>query len=173
MELEARCFETDWGFLGMAFNGPALRVLTLPEPGYDQAMQALAGPWRLRWGPVGEDLEEALRHYFSGKGAIDYQGPLDYGRLTPFQSAVMDGMRAIPFGGVVSYGELAALAGRPRAARAAGSVCARNPLPLVVPCHRVVAQGGGLGGFGGGLEMKERLLLLEGVAVKDGRVVGH
>ena len=68
----------------------------------------------------------------------------------------------VPYGETASYAEMAARAGRPRAYRAAGSACATNPIPIVVPCHRVLASGGGLGGYGGGLDVKKYLLHLEG-----------
>jgi methylated-DNA-[protein]-cysteine S-methyltransferase len=83
---------------------------------------------------------------------------------TPFQHALAGALRAIPRGDVVTYGELAALAGRPGAARAAGTFCAQNALPVFVPCHRVVAADG-LGSYGSsGVEYKRRLLALEGYA---------
>lgn len=89
--------------------------------------------------------------------------PLDLAWATPFQQALAAALRAVPWGEVVSYGELAALAGRPGAARAAGSFCADNRYALIVPCHRVVASAG-IGGYGAsGVELKRRLLALEGV----------
>ncbi len=89
--------------------------------------------------------------------------PLDLEWATPFQRALAAALQAVPWGEVVSYGELAALAGRPGAARAAGSFCADNRYALIVPCHRVVAAGG-IGGYGtSGVELKRRLLGLEGV----------
>ena len=82
---------------------------------------------------------------------------------TPFQRSLAEALRAVPWGEVVTYGELAALAGRPRAPRAAGTFCAENNFPLVVPCHRVVSSSG-LGGYGSlGADYKRRLLALEGV----------
>ncbi len=83
--------------------------------------------------------------------------------FTPFQRALLAALRAVPWGEVVSYGELSQLAGRPRAARAAGTFCAENQFSLVVPCHRVVASDG-IGGYGpSGVALKRRLLALEGV----------
>lgn len=82
--------------------------------------------------------------------------------LPPFIRRVLTALRRVPRGRTIGYGELAARAGSPGAARAAGSSCARNPVPLWVPCHRVVASGG-LGGFSGGLDVKRALLRLEGV----------
>lgn len=88
---------------------------------------------------------------------------LDLSWATPFQAALAEAARAVPWGEVVSYGELAALAGRPGAARAAGAFCAENRFALVVPCHRVVAADG-IGGYGpSGVGLKRRLLALEGL----------
>ncbi len=88
---------------------------------------------------------------------------LDLEWATPFQAALAESARAIPWGEVVSYGELAASAGRPGAARAAGTFCAENRFALVIPCHRIVAAAG-IGGYGsGGIGLKRRLLALEGV----------
>ncbi len=93
-----------------------------------------------------------------------YEGiPIDLDWATPLQLELVAAARAIPWGEVVSYGELAALAGRPRAARAAGSFCADNRFSLIIPCHRVVAANG-IGGYGAaGPALKRRLLALEGV----------
>ncbi len=90
---------------------------------------------------------------------------LDLAWTTPLQRALADTLRCVPRGEVVSYGELAALAGRPGAARAAGAFCAANRFAFIVPCHRVVAAHG-IGGYGGaGVEVKRRLLALEGVSI--------
>ena len=99
-----------------------------------------------------------------GGGATSYDEiPIDLTWATPLQRDLTAVARAIPWGEVVSYGELAALAGRPGAARAAGSFCAENRFSLIVPCHRVVAANG-IGGYGAaGLDLKHRLLALEGV----------
>jgi O-6-methylguanine DNA methyltransferase len=89
---------------------------------------------------------------------------------TPFQERVWAALRLVPRGAVLTYADLAASIGMPRGMRAVGAAMARNPLPLVVPCHRVIAAGGRLGGFSAGLEMKRLLLELEGVHVEGGRV---
>jgi methylated-DNA-[protein]-cysteine S-methyltransferase len=89
--------------------------------------------------------------------------PIDLTWATPFQQALATSARAVPWGDVVSYGELATLAGRLRAARAAGTFCADNRFSLIIPCHRVVASNG-IGGYGpSGVSLKRRLLKLEGV----------
>jgi O-6-methylguanine DNA methyltransferase len=107
-------------------------------------------------------LREQLARYFSGV-KLNFNVPLDLSRSTPFQEDVWRAARRIPYGKTVSYGSLAARIGHPRAARAVGSALGANPVPILVPCHRVLARGGGLGGFSRGLEIKKRLLRIEGI----------
>jgi methylated-DNA-[protein]-cysteine S-methyltransferase len=108
-------------------------------------------------------LAERMRAYFGGVPDAFDDVALDIEGYTAFQLAVVETLRRVPRGEVVTYGELAALAGYPSAQRAAGTVCAQNRFPLVVPCHRVVAANG-IGGYGAsGIEVKRRLLELEGV----------
>ena len=112
-----------------------------------------------------DPLAERLRAYFAGSrdGFADVELELD--GATPFVRDVVGALRRVGWGEVVTYGELAALAGRPNAHRAAASVCARNAFPIVVPCHRVVASDG-LGGYGSlGSEYKRRLLAHEDVVL--------
>jgi methylated-DNA-[protein]-cysteine S-methyltransferase len=105
-------------------------------------------------------VERQLAEYFAGqRRSFDLElAP----RGTPFEQEVWAALRAIPFGETRSYGEIAAALGRPGAARAVGRANGANPIPIVVPCHRVLGSDGSLTGFGGGLEAKERLLELEG-----------
>jgi methylated-DNA-[protein]-cysteine S-methyltransferase len=113
----------------------------------------------------GGELVERLREYFAGRPDSFDDVDLDLEYETPFLERCAQELRAVPRGEVVTYGELAALAGSPGAARAAGSFCARNRLGLFVPCHRVVSAGG-LGSYGSyGLSYKRRLLELEGVTL--------
>jgi methylated-DNA-[protein]-cysteine S-methyltransferase len=108
-------------------------------------------------------LADRFTAFFEGEDADFRDVPIDLDWATPFQRALAAALRAVPRGTVVSYGELAALAGRPGAARAAGSFCSHNRFMLIVPCHRVVGAAG-LGGYGSaGLDTKRRLLALEGV----------
>jgi methylated-DNA-[protein]-cysteine S-methyltransferase len=110
-------------------------------------------------------LAHRLRAHFAGSRDSFADVELDLEDYTPFQLAVVRALRLVPWGEVVSYGELAALAGYPNAQRAAGSVCAQNRFPLVVPCHRVVSATG-IGGYGAsGVDVKRRLLELEHVAL--------
>jgi methylated-DNA-[protein]-cysteine S-methyltransferase len=112
---------------------------------------------------VASQAEREILEYLAGRRRT-FTVPADLSGLPPFHQRVLRQARRIPCGRTATYGELAASVGRPRGARAVGQAMARNPVPLVVPCHRVVAAGGGLGGFGGGLDLKRRLLALEGAA---------
>jgi methylated-DNA-[protein]-cysteine S-methyltransferase len=109
-----------------------------------------------------------LEEYFSGRREL-FDLDLDW-RLTPpgfYRKVLRTAARRLPFGATASYGQVAAWAGSPRAYRAAGTALATNPIPIVVPCHRVLRAGGQLGGYGGGPEMKEWLLRLEGAIDGD------
>ena len=111
-----------------------------------------------------QDLQKALRCLRDPRRS--YDGPLALAAQTPFQRQVLAAARAIPCGQTRTYGELAAQIGRPRAVRAVGTALGHNPLPLLIPCHRVVAAGSRLGQYSdGGQEMKRRLLAHEGVDV--------
>lgn len=97
--------------------------------------------------------------------------PLDWGTTVGFAREVLEASRAIPFGAVTTYRDLAARAGRPRAYRAAGNALASNRIVVVVPCHRVLRSDGGIGGYGGRIDRKEHLLALESRALKSGQDV--
>jgi methylated-DNA-[protein]-cysteine S-methyltransferase len=103
-----------------------------------------------------------LAEYFAGRRRV-FDLETDLGGLTPFQRRVLEATRAIPAGAFVSYGALARRIGAPGASRAVGQALGRNPIPIVIPCHRVLATGGGIGGYTGGLAIKRRLLTVEGV----------
>jgi O-6-methylguanine DNA methyltransferase len=106
---------------------------------------------------------EQLQAYFAGE-RTGFDVPLDLSRLTPFQLSVLQAARRIPAGSVWTYGQVARSIGKPKASRAVGQALGRNPVPIVIPCHRVVASDGSLGGYsgGGGLDSKRWLLHLEG-----------
>jgi len=104
-----------------------------------------------------------LDEYFAGRRRR-FEAPLDWEQMAPFQRAVLRATAAIPFGETSTYSGVAALAGSPRAQRAAGNALGANPLAIIVPCHRVLRTGGGFGGYTGGVERKHFLLVLEGRA---------
>lgn len=111
-----------------------------------------------RFDAVRRELDE----YFAGERR-DFGLPLDLALTAPFGREVLLACARIPFGSTSSYGAVAAAAGRPSASRATGNALGANPLPIVVPCHRVLRSGGGLGGYTGGLHRKQALLRIEGV----------
>ena len=116
-------------------------------------------------GSSGHELADRFRLWFAGEADDFLDVAVDLEGATEFELALTEALRAVPRGEVVTYGELAALAGRPKAQRAAGTFCARNRFSLVVPCHRVVGADG-IGSYGSlGVEYKRRLLELEGAAV--------
>jgi methylated-DNA-[protein]-cysteine S-methyltransferase len=140
-----------WGVGELYFRAGKLLYHELPRAGSSPAARD------------GHPLVERVDAYFRGECVSFGDVELEEEWATPFQEALANVLRGVPWGEVVTYGELAALAGRPGAARAAGTFCAENSFPLVVPCHRVVASSG-LGGYGSlGAGYKRRLLALEGV----------
>lgn len=109
-----------------------------------------------------DDTRRELDEYFAGRRRT-FDLEIDWALVGPFGRKVLQATAAIPFGATSTYAEIAAAAGSPRGSRAAGNALGANPIPIVVPCHRVLRSGGGLGGYTGGLARKELLLGVEGV----------
>lgn len=156
--------ETAFGWIGIARSRRGLLALTLPQPDQEAALRPLLE----RWGDDAQrddvalgDLQDRLCRYFDGQ-SVSFDEPLDVSGATDFQRRVWEATRCIPRGQTATYGEIARQVGSPGAARAVGQVMARNPWPVIVPCHRVVGHDGRLTGFGGGLTMKQRMLEMEG-----------
>ena len=105
-----------------------------------------------------------LREYFGGQRAR-FDIPLDWGRMAPFQRAVLEATATVPFGHVDTYAGIARKIGKPGATRAVGNALGRNPIPVIVPCHRVIRSDATIGGYTGGLGIKHRLLAIEGVTL--------
>jgi methylated-DNA-[protein]-cysteine S-methyltransferase len=146
---------TPRGLVRLAY--PSLATDTvLSELAVRVSPRILEAPARLD--PVRRELDE----YFSGRRR-SFELPLDWTLTDGFTRRVLQATARIEFGGLSTYRQVAEQAGSPRAVRAAGNALGANPIPVVVPCHRVLRTGGGLGGYTGGLERKEFLLRLEGV----------
>jgi len=156
--------ETAAGWVGIAWSEEGLVAVTLPEPDEAAALRRLPVPAEpAPLPPPGldvADLAAKLRRYFLGED-VDFQEPLDSSLGTEFQRQVWALTRAIPRGQTRTYGHLARLAGHAGSARAVGQAMARNPWPVIVPCHRVVGHDGRLTGFGGGLALKHHMLEME------------
>jgi methylated-DNA-[protein]-cysteine S-methyltransferase len=158
-------FDSPIGPLLIAGNQQGVRYIHFPKNG-------MAAKPERDWiesssGAVAEAVAQ-LRQYFAGR-RTEFDLPLAP-QGTQFQLAVWRELRKIPFGQTISYGELARRIGKPKAFRAVGSANGANQIPIVIPCHRVIAAGGKLGGFGGGLPVKEALLNLEGARVSAAAV---
>ena len=160
-------FETDMGWVAVRSSYDGLTDVTLPQSSIQRAIEQLGDAAAAeRSDGRFDDLANRLRDYFRG-GRQTFPDDLDLSEGTPVQQAVWRTARSIPYGETRSYGWIAAAIDRPRAARAVGQAMGSNPLAIIIPCHRVVAGDGGLGGFGGGLDIKRRLLLMESAG--DGR----
>lgn len=144
---------TPIGTLTATRDAAGLTLLALPSD------QPKADPAWAHEPAAFDDLAGQLGEFFAGRRTAFTLPLAAHG--TPFQRAVWDAVRAIPYGQRKSYSEVAREVGRPTAVRAVGAANARNPLPILVPCHRVVGTDGGLTGYAGGLELKRRLLDLE------------
>lgn len=155
--------DSPFGTLLVAKTPRGLVRIGLPNEDTDELLTNLAGRIspRVLEAPAGLDEERReMEDYFGGR-RHDFELPIDWQLSHGFLLRARQRIAAIPYGETRTYTDLARAAGNERAVRAAGSACSRNPIPLVVPCHRVLRSDGGLGGYAGGLAMKERLLDLE------------
>ena len=161
-------FKTDSGWVGMLVSSAGIAKLTLPQATEKAALAEL---------DLGQDAAQVslerfdevvsrIREFFRGK-SVDFRDRLDLSAGTEFQKKVWSSCRDIPYGQTRSYGWIAVRIGNPGASRAVGNALSKNPIPIIIPCHRVLAADGGIGGFSGGLPAKCNLLKLEAVKVKD------
>ena len=161
-ELEYITFNTNMGWIGLVGSAKGLLRTTLPCCSAKEAEKQLGDKAKgaIRSASFFSDLTQCLRSYFSGQ-KVTFTDSLDLSGATTFQRGVWEATRLIPYGETRSYIWVAEQIEKPKAARAVGQALARNPLPVIVPCHRVLNIDGKLGGFGGGVEMKRLLLSLE------------
>lgn len=156
---------TDWGHFGFVVRERKLVETFLPQ-GLSPLRQGLRDRWPEAqasdqlWLP----FQRQVRAYFKGSQK-KFDVPIDLSDCTPFQQAVLEACQRVPYGQTASYADLGKAIGKPLAARAVGGAMGANPLPLIIPCHRIVASNGTIGGFSStnGLGDKARLLKLEGV----------
>jgi len=168
----AASYETPWGDGWVYVRGGRLIGVDLPGEGAGPCMVEAEGP---EVAPSGADAEalvfwaRELGAYFAGERTTwdPEEVPLDHLALGGFEQGVYKALMSIPPGETVSYGELAEMAGHPRAARAVGNAMACNPIPVVIPCHRVIRADGTMGSYGNDPTWKERLLTHEGWPRQD------
>lgn len=154
------------GLIGLAASGTGLAFLELqtsPEI-FESSLKSKGFDLQPNPSSLLEQTIDQLKAYFEGNLKF-FDVAVDWQRFTPFQEQVLRQTFAIPYGEVRTYAQIAREVGKPRAARAVGQVEARNPLPIIIPCHRVIGSDSSLHGYGapGGIETKARLLRLEGV----------
>jgi methylated-DNA-[protein]-cysteine S-methyltransferase len=143
------------GNLLVGGNDKGICLISFPKRGNPAMPES---DWVKKRKPLQEVLRQ-LEAYFAGKlKAFSLDICLN---VTPFQKKVLTALRQVPYGETISYGELAKNIGKPKASRAVGQANARNPIPIVIPCHRVIGSSGKLTGFGGGITVKQALLDLE------------
>lgn len=156
--------QTEWGFVSIVASSKGVCGLRLPEPTTAGAQEWAESHWpgAESDADVARDLQRQIQRYFTGR-PVAFDGDVDLSARSEFDRRVLAACRCVPYGSTITYGELARRIGRPGAARAVGGALARNPIPLVIPCHRVVAGNGALGGFSApeGVACKRRLLDLE------------
>jgi len=160
---EYAIFSTKWGYFGMAGSEKGLLRTCLPGPKYEEIEAHLHKNFPFaQFNPsFFQQIQDRIAAYFAGAAAdFGLEIPLDLTELTPFQAAVLNACRRVGLGKTITYGQLAKKIGKSNAARAVGNALAKNPLPLIIPCHRVLAANNKLGGFSapGGKNLKARLL---------------
>ena len=171
-ELRYIIFDTDMGRMGILSSAKGLLRTTLPQRSAQEVRQLLGDRINhATWSPhLFKDLIERLRIYLSGH-KVTFPDELDLSQATAFQRKVWEITKLIPYGETRCYLWVAEQIGKPGAAQAVGQALARNPLPIIIPCHRVVASNDKLGGYSGGLEMKKYLLYREASTSTDSQIV--
>ncbi|MFH5823596.1 methylated-DNA--[protein]-cysteine S-methyltransferase [Georgenia sp. AZ-5] len=165
LDVAYRTLDTPLGSLLLAATGGGLVRVAFESEGHDAVLErlaALVSPRVLRAPARLDDAARQIEEYLAGRRRA-FDLPVDLRLAGGFRREVLSHLPDIPYGRTASYTQVAAAAGRPRAVRAVGTACATNPLPVVVPCHRVLRSDGSLGGYLGGLATKKQLLALEGV----------
>lgn len=160
-------FQTASGFCGLVGIDSTVSQMVLPVDSEMQVICQIEAQWGIvpdRCDSLFTDLVLQIQDYFQGIRIDSWHCSVDIAGCTPFQRRVLEAVKAIPYGQVMTYKDVAIRAGSPMAARAVGQVMAHNRIPLIIPCHRVLASHGGLGGFSSphGPQQKKTLLMIEG-----------
>jgi methylated-DNA-[protein]-cysteine S-methyltransferase len=168
MSVKFSMFETEMGWIGIVGTSTGICKVTLPmtdklsafdeitkngDSNYSESLEEEQYGWFL-------DAKNALINYFKGQ-QVDFTFLLDLNGYTNFQKDVWEATRNIPYGELRTYGWVASQIGKPKSARAVGNALGANPIPIIIPCHRVVGSDGSLHGFSGGLHWKQHLIDLE------------
>jgi methylated-DNA-[protein]-cysteine S-methyltransferase len=164
--------ETAFGVAAVAFADPPFTIvdIKLPRPDPDRLCRTFEEcGWLMDQGhAAAAAVVQTLADYFKGLRIVAPWSAMDISRFSAAQQAVYRAVADIPYGQTASYGQIARMAGLPRAARFVGTTMANNPYPVFIPCHRVIKSDGTLGGFGGGQALKRRMLALEATHRREG-----
>ncbi|MDQ1316633.1 MAG: methylated-DNA-[protein]-cysteine S-methyltransferase [Candidatus Poribacteria bacterium] len=167
MPLKFTMFETEMGWMGIAGTKKGICRAILPMPDEASAFSAITEQKESNFESLKSeqngwfsDVKDMLIGYFKGQN-VDFSFPLDLDDYTKFQKDVWEATESIPYGELRTYGWVASQIGKPKSARAVGNALGANPIPIIIPCHRVVGSDGSLHGFSGGLHWKQRLIDLE------------
>ena len=166
LDVAYRTIATPIGELLLAGTERGLVRVAFPRQGHDEVLASLAqtvSPRILRAPGRLDRVSAQLDEYFAGRRTA-FDLPVDFRLAAGFRRAVLDHLPVIPYGHTESYTQVATAVGNPKAVRAVGTACAKNPVPIVVPCHRVVRSDGTAGGYAGGADAKDALLALESAA---------
>jgi methylated-DNA-[protein]-cysteine S-methyltransferase len=154
-------FETEMGWMGITGTSAGICKVTLPIPDKSLVIGEVDCAYESpEENGLLSDVKDAMIKYFKGE-RVDFPFPIDLKGYTKFQKDVWKATRSIPYGELRNYGWVASQIGKPKSARAVGQALGANPIPIIIPCHRVVAADGSLHGFTGGLELKQGLIELE------------
>ena len=167
MKIYYNTFKSPVGEILVTWTEKGLNFVSFPKSTWEKFLSALSKDKNIsliKDEKKFSSLKNNLEVYFSGR-AVSFKEKLDLKGGTAFQKRVWEAMLRIPFGQTRSYGWLAQQVGGKNKARAVGSACGANPIPIIIPCHRVIREDGDLGGYGGGLGMKRKLLEIEGVKI--------
>ncbi len=157
-------FKTSLGYMGVVVSSKGLNLILLPRQDQEEIKRELKKHYAvdlLRDEEGLSGIRGKMRDYLGGK-KVFFREDLDVGGATPFEMRVWDTVYGIPYGEVRSYDWVAKQVGNPKEVRAVGQALKRNRLPIIIPCHRVINKSGDLGGFSGGVELKRKLLSIEG-----------
>lgn len=158
-------FKTHWGFFGLLGDETALRRSCLPLPEKNTVISHLIEDFdqKSKSSNIFSNYQQLICAYFDGQPADFSYIPVCLSQFSPFQQSILHTLQSLNYGKIISYTEIAALSHHPKAVRAVANTIAQNPLPLIIPCHRILRKDGSLGGFSapGGTETKKRLLHLE------------
>lgn len=168
MDLQYRIISTKFGYVGFVMRGDALRRLVLPLDSAAEVREAVLReePKATESRTLAPRVANQITQYFAGE-PVEFDMPLDFAGRAPFETAAWKACAKVRYGRTASYRDLAKRIGNPAASRAVGAAMGRNPIPVVIPCHRILRSDGSLGGYSGsqGQAFKQRLLEMESASV--------